>query len=78
MKNFYKRFCNEGFDENGVLNKFSINCPDNFNFAYDVVDEIASLQPDRRAMLWLNEDGKQYTFTFKDISQKSNQVANML
>ena len=39
VKNYYKRFVKEGFDENGILNKFSLNCPDNFNFGYDIIDK---------------------------------------
>ena len=39
VKNYYKRFVNEGFDENGVLNKFELACPDNFNFGYDIIDK---------------------------------------
>lgn len=28
VKNYYKRFVKEGFDKNGILNKFEIDCPD--------------------------------------------------
>jgi acetyl-CoA synthetase len=78
MKNFYKRFVNEDFDNNGILNKFEINAPANFNFGYDVIDEIARLQPDKAAMIWVNETGEEHKFTYSDLSKKSNQVANML
>ena len=36
MENFYKRFCREAFDDNGVLCAFEPVVADNFNFAYDV------------------------------------------
>ena len=39
VKNYYKRFVKEGFDENGILNKFEIDCPDNYNFGYDIIDK---------------------------------------
>ena len=48
LGNFYQRFCKEGFDKDGVLNFFEPIVPENFNFAYDVVDEIASVQTDFR------------------------------
>ncbi len=32
--------------------------PDNFNFGYDIVDEWARKEPDRRALLWTNDKGK--------------------
>lgn len=78
MENFYKRFCKEGFDENGVLNYFEPLPADNFNFAYDVVDEIARLEPNRRAMVWCNVKGEERTFTFGEIKKYSDQCAQML
>lgn len=77
MINFYKQFCDEGFDENNCLNSFSIHCPDNFNFGYDVVDRIASEEPEKLAMQWCNKAGDQKTFTFGDISKLSNKAANV-
>jgi hypothetical protein len=44
-KNVYQKYCTVGFDEAGVLNRFEIHCPDNFNFAYDVIDRITKLDP---------------------------------
>lgn len=78
MENFYKQFCTESFDENGTLDKFSVNCPNNFNFAYDVVDKIAEIEPNRRAMVWTDEHGDERIFSFSDMSKASNKVANML
>ena len=78
MKDLHKQFVNEGYDENGVLNKFEINVPDNFNFGYDVIDAIGTNEPDRRALVWLNEQGEEHIFTYGDLMKKSNQVANML
>lgn len=78
MSDFYKRFVNEAFDENGVLNKFELDLPDNFNFSYDVIDELAANVPDKTAMQWVNEKGEEHIFTYKDLSEKSSQVANMM
>ncbi|MFZ2538082.1 MAG: AMP-binding protein, partial [Oscillospiraceae bacterium] len=78
MENLYKKFCTEKFDENGVLNYFKIDCPDNFNFAYDIVDKIAEYEPNRRAMVWTDEHGAEKVFSFADMSKYSNKVANML
>lgn len=77
MKDFYKRFVDEEFDENGKLVKFELNCPDNYNFGYDVIDALAELEPDKVAIHWINEAGEEHKFTFKELSEKSNQVANM-
>lgn len=52
--------------------------PDNFNFAYDVIDEIAHETPDKIALIWTNDDHEKRTFSFADISRMSNSVANFL
>lgn len=78
LSDFYKQFVTEGFDENGIINKFELNLADNFNFAYDVIDGIADLFPEKTAMYWLSEKGEKRTFTFKDLKKYSNMTANML
>ena len=77
VKNYYKRFVTEGFDENGVLNKFEINCPDNYNFGYDIIDKFGELEPDRRAMIWVNLAGEERRFSYSQLSKLSTQAANM-
>ncbi|WP_010252449.1 AMP-binding protein [Acetivibrio cellulolyticus] len=61
----------EDFVEN-----FKINVPDNFNFAYDVVDEIAANNPDRVAIVWCDEKGAEATFTFGQLKHYSDKTAN--
>ncbi|MGN0586601.1 MAG: AMP-binding protein, partial [Oscillospiraceae bacterium] len=78
MKDLHKKFVTEEYDKDGVLTKFEINVPDNFNFGYDVIDEIGKNEPDRRAMVWVNEENEEHIFTYADLMKKSNQVANML
>jgi acetyl-CoA synthetase len=53
-----------------------ISVPDNFNFGFDVVDEIAKSEPDKKAMIWCNCEGEEKTFTFENIKKESNKVAN--
>lgn len=77
MKDFYKRFVNEELDEKGRLVKFELNCPPNYNFSYDVIDELARLEPDKIALYWVHENGEEHKFTYKELSEKTNQVANM-
>lgn len=54
---------------------FLIKTPENFNFAYDVVDEYARLYPEKVALVWCNDDTDRI-FTFKDMKEYSNQAAN--
>ena len=77
MVNFYKQFCSEGFDENNCLNSFSVRCPDNFNFGYDVVDVIAKQEPEKLALQWCNKRGDEKAFTFGQLSKLSNKAANV-
>ncbi len=78
MRNFNEKFVTEGRDSNGILNKFEINVPDNFNFAYDVIDELAKIDANHTALLWCNDAGDEKIISYEELSKKSNQVANML
>jgi acetyl-CoA synthetase len=55
---------------------FRINIPDNFNFAYDVVDEIALDDPDKLAMVWCDDSGNEKVFTFREMKYYSDKTAN--
>lgn len=57
---------------------FQFIVPENFNFAYDVMDEWAEITPDRLALLWCNDQGEEKRFTFTDIRRESNKVASYL
>lgn len=78
MNNFYKEFCKETLDSSGLLTDFQIDCPNNFNFGYDVMDRIASQLPDKPALLWCDKEGRHRVFTYGELSTLSNQAANML
>ena len=52
MEPIYKRYSESKIDENGRLIGFDINCPDNFNFGYDVVDAIANEEPKKQALVY--------------------------
>ena len=49
--------------------------PENFNFAYDVMDEWAKEQPEKLAMLWTSENGDEIRFTFRDIKEQTDRTA---
>ena len=77
VASYHLNFVNEGFDENGILNKFEIKYPENFNFSYDIIDKYGELEPDRRALIWVDLEGNERTFTFGDLSRLSTKAANM-
>ena len=47
MRNIHLKYVTEAYDENGLLTDFQVNCPEDFNFGYDVVDGIALAEPER-------------------------------
>jgi acetyl-CoA synthetase len=57
---------------------YELLIPENFNFAYDVVDEWAAQQPDKQAMLWTNDKGESRSFTFAEIKKYSDKTASFL
>lgn len=73
----YKNFCRETIDENGSLIDFELAFKDNYNFGYDVVDELARLTPNDKAVVWTNPDKEERVFTFADIANLSNKAANV-
>lgn len=63
-------------DYEDYYKNFQVVVPDNFNFAYDVVDRIATAEPDRIALVWADSEGNDRTFSFKELSLLSNQTAH--
>lgn len=78
MRNINLRYVDETYAPDGQLETFSVHYPDNFNFGYDVVDDIAVYDPDRRAMIWCNPEGEEHIFTFADMKRWSDKTANFL
>lgn len=78
MLTIYKDYCTETMNENGRLTGFTVQCPENFNFAHDVVDRIAKIEPDRRALMWCNVAGDERMFTFGEMKELSDKTAHYL
>jgi acetyl-CoA synthetase len=57
---------------------FRIVVPENFNFAYDVVDELAIKSPEKVAMVWCDDSGNESVFTFGQMKYYSDKAANFL
>jgi acetyl-CoA synthetase len=54
---------------------YSVTIPENFNFAWDVMDVRATETPDARAMVWCDERGSEAQFTYADIKRLSDKAA---
>ena len=73
---FLERLDFDSYDD--YVKNAVVRVPDNFNFAYDVIDAVAAETPDKPALLWVNDSGEKKSFTFGDISRLSNAAANFL
>ena len=62
--------------QNGALQKIEFKNEDKFNFAFDIVDEIAKKSPEKLAMLHVDKHKVERRFTFNDMKRASNQCAN--
>ena len=50
--------------------------PDNFNFAYDVMDKWAEEWPEGIALLWTKENNGTKTFTFSQLKEETDKTAS--
>lgn len=73
-----ENFCRETFGENGRLEDIRLSYPDNFNFAYDVVDVMGEKAPDQKALCWCNTENEEHIFTFSQLREGSSRMANVL
>ena len=73
----YNNYITETYDSQNHLSDISLHYPLNYNFGYDVIDRMAELEPDQRAMLWCHPHEEPREFSFKDISILSNKAANV-
>ena len=52
--------------------------PENFNFAYDVMDAWAEEKPEGLALLWTNDQGEEIRTTFAKLKEQTDQAASYL
>ena len=73
LEHFLDKVQFESYED--FMANFKINVPERFNFGYDVVDRWAEKEPDKKALLWTNDQGKVIQFTFADIKRESDKTA---
>ena len=57
---------------------YNVITPENFNFAYDVVDVLAREKGADRALQWCDEKGEEASFTFAEMKELTDKAANVL
>jgi acetyl-CoA synthetase len=80
MDHILKKYCPRiEFDSyEDFFANFQIDVPQNFNFGYDVVDEWARVEPQKRALVWCDDDDDEKILSFADISALSDRLAAAL
>lgn len=61
----YEEFCE----------KFKINVPEQFDFARDIVDIWAAIEPEKKALVYCDDNGTEKIFTFAQVSEHSKRMA---
>ena len=72
----YQNFIDVVENEKGTPTSIQFKNTEKFNFAFDLIDELATREPNKLAMLHIARDLTERRFTFKDIQKASNQCAN--
>ena len=72
----YKKFIDVVEDEKGTPVSINFKNTENFNFAYDIIDEIAKKAPDKTAMLHISTDKTERYISFSDVKKNSCRAAN--
>lgn len=67
---------NKFYLSGGFIKHFKIKVPENFNFAYDVVDAWAAERPEKNALLWTNDKGDHIQFTYADLKKYTDMTAS--
>lgn len=65
-------------DNQDYKKNLEFKVPDNFNFAYDVMDIWAKEAPDDKAIIWTNEKGNNRDITFLQLKEESDRAASYL
>jgi acetyl-CoA synthetase len=64
----------ESYDD--FKKNFKIIVPQNFNFAFDVVDAYAKTDPQKIALVWCNDQGEHKKISFGELKLYSDKAAN--
>jgi acetyl-CoA synthetase len=76
----YERYVGKTRDDfatfEDLQRNYKVTCDEDFNFAYDVLDDLGTNKPDKLAMVWVGADGEEKYITFQDMMRWSNKAAN--
>lgn len=75
----YERFLErtefESYED--FIANYRLKIPADFNFGYDVVDAWAATNPDKPALVWVDDNDHEKRYTFAEVKMWSDKAANM-
>jgi acetyl-CoA synthetase len=74
LQNFLEKTEFSSYED--FLANYRLKVPGRFNFAFDVVDEIARVTPAKTAMVWCDDQGEEHVYTFEDMRSQSCKAAH--
>lgn len=77
MAQLFEKYVRKDYaDYEDFYKNYKLEIPENFNFAYDCIDELAKKSPNKLAMRWTNVAGEKRDFTFAEMKYYSDKTAN--
>jgi acetyl-CoA synthetase len=74
LKDYVNRVDFDSYED--FKKNFRFKIPANFNFAFDVVDRYGEIEPEKLALVWVDDFNQEKRFTFLDMKEYSNKTAN--
>ncbi|OXU15850.1 AMP-binding protein [Sedimentisphaera salicampi] len=74
LNRFLKQTSFESYED--FRKNYQVEIPENFNFAYDVVDYYAEHSPQKRALVWVDDDDNEKIISFSEMSEYSLRAAS--
>jgi acetyl-CoA synthetase len=74
LEKYLKQTKFKDFDD--FKENYELIVPENFNFAYDIVDGWAEKEPNKRALLWTNDKGECKEYSFLDLKIITDRTAS--
>ncbi|MBP5649223.1 MAG: AMP-binding protein [Clostridia bacterium] len=72
----YRKYIDVEEDSNGTPISIKFKNDENFNFAFDLIDELGTREPNKLAMLHISRDKTERRVSFGDLKKESSRAAN--
>jgi acetyl-CoA synthetase len=76
LQKFVSRLDFDSYED--FYSNYAVTIPDNFNFAWDVMDYLAETRGAEQALVWCDEKGAEAEFTYGELKTLSCRAANVL